>query len=70
MQGVRDLAALVLDKQVRMGRPVGLHGLAEAAAGPAFSTCAGLLRYALVNQPESSAKAVPPKRPKAAGWAE
>lgn len=59
MQGVRDLAALVLDKQVRMGRPVGLHGLAEAAAGPAFSTCAGLLRYALVNQPESSAKAVP-----------
>ena len=59
MQGVRDLAGLILDKQVRMGRPVGLHGLAEATGGPAFSTCAGLLRYALVNHPEPSAKKVP-----------
>lgn len=51
MQGVRDLAGLVLDKQVRLGRPVGLQGLPEATGGPAFSTCAGLLRYALVHQP-------------------
>ena len=50
MQGVRDLAGLVLDKQVRLGRPVGLHGLPEAAGGPAFSTCAGLIRYALAHQ--------------------
>ncbi len=47
MQGIRDLAALVLDKQVRLGRPVGFQGLAEATHGPAFSTCAGLLRYSL-----------------------
>ncbi len=49
MQGVRDLAAMVLDKQVRLGRPVGFHGLPEATGGPAFAACAGLLRYALLN---------------------
>jgi cell division protein FtsA len=47
LQGVRDLAALVLDKQVRLGRPVGFHGLPDATNGPAFSVCAGLLRYGL-----------------------
>ncbi|MGE5505788.1 MAG: cell division protein FtsA [Actinomycetota bacterium] len=54
MQGVRDLAGLVLDKQVRLGRPVGLHGLPEATGGPAFSTCAGLIRYALAHAPAPS----------------
>jgi len=56
MQGVRDLAGMVLEKQVRLGKPVGLHGLPEATGGPAFSTCAGMLRYALLNQSESSHK--------------
>lgn len=46
LQGVRDLAQLVLDKQVRTGRPMRIAGLAEATSGPAFSTCAGLLVYA------------------------
>lgn len=46
LQGLRELASLVLDKQVRMGRPIRLSGLAEATAGPAFATCAGLLAYA------------------------
>jgi cell division protein FtsA len=58
LQGVRDLAAMVLDKQVRLGRPVGIQGLPEATGGPAFSTCAGLLRYAVLNQAEAPAKAV------------
>jgi cell division protein FtsA len=43
--GVRELAALILEKQVRIGRPLRVTGLAEATSGPAFSTCAGLLRY-------------------------
>jgi cell division protein FtsA len=43
LQGVRELAARVLDKQVRLGRPIRVGGLAEATGGPAFSTCAGLL---------------------------
>ena len=46
LPGVRELAQLVLDKQIRLGRPTRLNGLADAAAGPAFSTCAGLLLYA------------------------
>ncbi|MCP4329399.1 MAG: cell division protein FtsA [Alphaproteobacteria bacterium] len=45
LSGVRDLAALILDKQIRMGRPTRLNGLADASSGPAFSTCAGLLNY-------------------------
>ncbi len=64
MQGVRDLAALVLDKQVRMGRPVGITGLAESTGGPAFATSAGLLRYAVENAPEAPAK---PARARADG---
>ena len=50
LQGVRELAALVLDKQVRLGRPLRLRGLADAMAGPAFATCAGLIAFA-VHQP-------------------
>lgn len=46
LQGVRELAARILDKQVRLGRPLRVDGLAEATVGPAFSTCAGLLAYA------------------------
>jgi cell division protein FtsA len=42
-----ELASLILDKQVRIGRPGRIAGLAEATAGPAFATCAGLLNYAV-----------------------
>ncbi len=47
MQGVRELAAMILDKRVRTGKPIRISGLAEATNGPAFSTCAGLLTHAL-----------------------
>lgn len=47
LTGVRELAARVLDKQVRIGRPLGIQGLAEATEGPAFAVTAGLLRYAV-----------------------
>ncbi len=50
MQGVRDLAAGILDKQVRLGRPVGFQGLPEAVGGPAFSVCAGLVRFATTHR--------------------
>ena len=46
LQGVRELAVLILEKQVRMGRPIRISGLPESIGGPAFATCAGLLRYA------------------------
>ncbi len=47
LEGIRDLAELVLDKQVRLGRPKLIRGLPESVSGPAFSTAAGLLRYGL-----------------------
>ncbi len=46
MNGVKDFAAQMLGKQVRLGQPIKLTGLAEATRGPAFSGCAGLLSYA------------------------
>ena len=47
LAGLRELATLMLKKQVRLGRPMRMNGLADAASGPAFSTAAGLLRFAL-----------------------
>lgn len=47
LPGAGDLAAMILDKQVRIGRPKPMEGLTEAVGGPAFATTAGLLIYAL-----------------------
>jgi cell division protein FtsA len=44
--GVRDLAARVLNRPVRLGRPSSIRGLAESASGPAFATSVGLLFWA------------------------
>jgi cell division protein FtsA len=49
MQGIREFASQIFDKQVRIGKPIGFNGLPEATSGPAFSTSAGLLRYAMLN---------------------
>lgn len=46
LPGAAELAGTVLDKQVRTGRPLPVAGVPEAAAGPAFATSVGLLRYA------------------------
>lgn len=43
--GLRDLGQHVLDKQVRLGKPIRLNGLPDAVSGPAFATTAGLLTY-------------------------
>jgi cell division protein FtsA len=43
--GMRELAGHVLDKQVRLGKPIRLSGLPDAVSGPAFATTAGLLTY-------------------------
>ncbi|WP_188873623.1 cell division protein FtsA [Iodidimonas muriae] len=45
MPGIRELAQTILGKQVRIGRPCRVVGLADATAGPAFATCTGLLLY-------------------------
>ncbi|HUA76020.1 MAG TPA: cell division protein FtsA, partial [Acetobacteraceae bacterium] len=46
LAGAREMAARILGKQIRIGRPHGLRGLPEAASGPAFATAAGLLAWA------------------------
>lgn len=43
--GVREMAANILGKQVRLGRPRPIPGLAEAVSGPAFATALGMLEY-------------------------
>jgi len=43
--GARELAARVLDRQVRSGRPHAVRGLPETAAGPAFAAPLGLLAW-------------------------
>jgi cell division protein FtsA len=52
LPGTRELAGLILDKQVRIGRPSRLEGLAEATQGPAFATTAGLIHFALSERAE------------------
>lgn len=45
LPGMRDLAQTVLNKQVRIGRPIRLSSLPDAVSSPAFASVAGLLAY-------------------------
>jgi len=46
LPGGREMAARILGRQVRLGRPLGLRGMPDSASGPAFATVAGLLAWA------------------------
>jgi cell division protein FtsA len=46
LQGVGDLAGEILEKQIRLARPLPIQGLAESVAGANCATCAGILLYA------------------------
>jgi len=63
LHGAREFAALILDKQVRIGRPQQVTGLAEATGGPAFSTTVGLLHFALSEHAEVPRNSRGPARP-------
>ncbi|KAA2244142.1 cell division protein FtsA [Salinarimonas soli] len=43
--GLPETARRILEGQVRVGRPLGIKGLPDAAKGPAFSAAVGLLVY-------------------------
>ncbi|MCO5084706.1 MAG: cell division protein FtsA [Rhizobiaceae bacterium] len=43
--GLPEAARRVIGRNVRLGRPLGVAGLPEAAKGPAFATAVGLLIY-------------------------
>ena len=45
LTGLAELAGSILSRPVRIGRPLGIAGLPEAAKGPAFAASAGLLVY-------------------------
>ncbi len=47
LPGLTEVAKLILDKQIRIGKPQGVKGLAEATEGPAFASAAGTLIYAV-----------------------
>lgn len=60
LPGAREMAASILDKQVRLGRPRPIAGLAESVSGPAFATSAGLLHFAFNNPAEEATSAYRP----------
>jgi cell division protein FtsA len=45
LTGLPELAAQVLGRPVRVGRPLGISGLPEEAKGPAFAVATGMLVY-------------------------
>jgi cell division protein FtsA len=52
LAGTRELVQRILNKQVRLGRPQGLPGLAAASAGPDYATAVGLLMAGATMRPE------------------
>jgi cell division protein FtsA len=46
LKGIAEHMQGALGRTVRVGKPFGLSGMAEAHSGPAFSTLVGLIRYA------------------------
>ena len=63
LAGLRDLAQMVLDKQVRLGKPIRINGLADAVSGPAFATTAGLLTYIAERSDEMPAEIISMAQP-------
>jgi cell division protein FtsA len=45
LAGLPEAARRILGRSVRIGRPLGVAGLPEAAKGPAFSAAVGLMIY-------------------------
>jgi cell division protein FtsA len=45
LSGAREMAARILGRQVRQGKPAALRGLPDSASGPAFATAVGLLAW-------------------------
>ena len=45
LTGLAELAGRILDRPVRVGRPLGIAALPDSAKGAAFAVAAGLLVY-------------------------
>jgi cell division protein FtsA len=55
LAGLPEAARRLLGRNVRLGRPLGVAGLPEAAKGPAFAAPIGLLIYPQMAEFESRA---------------
>lgn len=44
--GARELAAHILNRQIRIGRPLGVIGLPDSSTGPSYANLIGLLAFA------------------------
>jgi len=56
LTGAREVAVRVFDRPVRLGRPRRIPHLADAAAGPAFCSAAGVLQRAAFGPREAAPK--------------
>ena len=60
--GLDGLASKILGQQVRLGRPMRVHGLPQAATGPGFASAVGLCLFAAHPQDEWWDFAIPVER--------
>ncbi len=67
LNGVAEMARRILGRSVRLGRPMGVAGMPEAAKGPAFATAIGLLIYPQMAHLENLAAAEMPSLLKKTG---
>ena len=58
MPGMREVASMVLDKQVRIGRPRNIENIPQVLHNPVFSTSLGLLLFAVNNMERKIVKKV------------
>jgi cell division protein FtsA len=68
LAGARELAARVLNKQVRIGRPQNLPGLPAASSGPDYATAVGLLLAGATMAPEALNPDPVPDQNAGKGW--
>ncbi len=62
LHGMRHLAEVVLDKNVRLARPTGVQGLTDLSGTPQFSTAVGLLLYGARQAAQASRIRLPDSR--------
>jgi cell division protein FtsA len=67
LNGVGEMARRIMSKNIRIGRPMGIKGMPEAAKGPAFSTAVGLMVYPQVSQIEYLSSGFQPAAAKLTG---
>ena len=57
LTGIAETAERILEARVRLGRPLGVHGLPESARGPGFAAACGLLVYPQIAAEEDHRRA-------------